>query len=275
MTAPALERAGCMMTVDVEEWYEPLRHRGITGWDAHALDPRPALERIVGLLQEGGHGATFFIVGTFARDHPRLVRELAAHGYEIGSHADVHEPLTRRAPEEFERGLRDSLARIEDLSGRRVEGFRAPFFSFTPWLPEVLRRCGLTYDSSIVPTSAAAHGYPSRTKNPHRMPNGLLEVPLSVRWGLPIAGLTYLKLLPGAVIPLVMRAPYVLYLHPREIDERVPVLPMPPHLRYLFYFRLKGGAGLLRRMLRARPFVSVVDHLRGTGLVDTAAGATV
>lgn len=255
-----------MMTIDVEEWFEPLRHRSIAGWERHRLDPLPALDRIVGLLQEGGHNATFFIVGTFARDYPDAVRFIAGHGYEIGSHADVHEPLTRRTPGAFESGLCDAVARLEDLSGQKVRGFRAPFFSFTSWLPDSLQRCGFAYDSSIVPTSAAAHGYPSREKAPHRMANGLVEVPLSVRFGLPIAGLTYLKLLPFALVRPLIRPPYVLYLHPREVDERVPVLPLPPHLHYLMYFRLKGGTGLLRRMLQTRPFVSVADHLRDGGL---------
>lgn len=257
---------GFMMTVDVEEWFEPLRHRGIPGWEAHRLDPLPALEQIVALLHEGGHGATFFVVGTFAKAHPHAVKFIASNGFEIGSHADEHEPLTRRTPENFERGLRDALHALEDLTGREVRGFRAPFFSFTSWLPGSLQRCGLVYDSSIVPTSAAPHGHPSRCKTPHRLDNGLVEVPLSVRFGLPVAAITYLKLLPFALVWPLMRPPYVLYLHPREIDVRVPVLPMPPHLRYLMYFRLRGSVGLLRRMLHARHFVSVAEHLRGCGL---------
>ncbi len=48
-------------------------------------DPRftPAISR---LLTERGHRATFFVLGTHARDHPQLLRQVLADGHEIASH---------------------------------------------------------------------------------------------------------------------------------------------------------------------------------------------
>ena len=73
--------------------------------------------------------ATFFIVGEIAESHPKLVRDIADAGHEIGSHSHDHRRVNRFTPESFAEDLRTSKDRLEQAGGRAVRGFRAPTFS--------------------------------------------------------------------------------------------------------------------------------------------------
>jgi peptidoglycan/xylan/chitin deacetylase (PgdA/CDA1 family) len=78
-------------------------------------------------LDQLGWRATFFMLGTMAREHPTLVEEVAAAGHEIGVHGDEHRNMLRRPPWSARADVvrcRDSLA---DLSGQEPVFFRPPF----------------------------------------------------------------------------------------------------------------------------------------------------
>src|SRR5437870_13834522 len=95
----------------------------------------PRLDRGLGvlldLLEEAGTRATFFVLGWQAERTPEMVRELARRGHEIASHGWSHRFVYRQPPEQFRRELRRSRDLLEQLSGQRVAGYRAPFFSIT------------------------------------------------------------------------------------------------------------------------------------------------
>jgi peptidoglycan/xylan/chitin deacetylase (PgdA/CDA1 family) len=75
-----------------------------------------------------------------SREH---VRELAAlPGIAIGSHTLSHPKLSRLAPEEQLRELRDSKAVLEDWLGKPVETFCYPFGDYAPRTVDLVRACG-------------------------------------------------------------------------------------------------------------------------------------
>ncbi|MGY3238384.1 chitooligosaccharide deacetylase [Bradyrhizobium sp. USDA 4472] len=45
--------------------------------------------------------ATFFVIGTYAIEHPELVRRVVAEGHEIGNHTMTHPDLSRCGPTEL------------------------------------------------------------------------------------------------------------------------------------------------------------------------------
>jgi len=55
------------------------------------------------------------------------LREMAAHGIEIGSHSCSHARLTLCTPQELEHEVRDSKCRIEEMLERPVRSFCYPF----------------------------------------------------------------------------------------------------------------------------------------------------
>jgi hypothetical protein len=145
---------------------------------------------------------------------------------------------------------------LEQITGEKVCGYRAPDFSVVPgtlWALEVLAEAGFEYDSSVVPGRFPRYGVPGWPVRPVRVRLGqstsILEAPLATFCALgrnwPVGGGGYHRLLPGLASRYfarhVMRAaPFVFYCHPYEFD--VYELKEIP-LRIPFTIRLYQGTG--------------------------------
>jgi len=256
-----------MMSIDVEDWYEPLKYRNLNGWEGNDIDLSEEVGKIISLLKEFNYGATFFIVGEYAEKYPHIVKLIARNGFEIGSHYQTHKPIYTVSQKAFETSMKKNISILEDLSGKKVYGFRSPFFGYTEYIPESLNKLGLVYDSSINPTLFGLHGYRSTKKYPHVLPNGIVEVPMSVMAGFPLSGLAYLKLLPFSIIKRLISPSYILYLHPREIRDDLPLLDLPLKLKYLYYYKTKDILPLIRKMFQEFGFTSIIDYIKQKNLV--------
>jgi peptidoglycan/xylan/chitin deacetylase (PgdA/CDA1 family) len=82
---------------------------------------------ILDALEVLGWRATFFCLGSQAREAPQLVRELVARGHEIGVHGESHRSHLRRSAPAVVRDVAVARAYLEDLTGRPVEWFRPPY----------------------------------------------------------------------------------------------------------------------------------------------------
>lgn len=236
---PVLQHA---MTVDLEESFnvENLRDRlPRSRWEAQPLAAERQTERLLDLFESEGIKATFFVLGFVAERLPNLVRAIHRRGHEIAAHSSAHRLVFEQGPVAFRADLREVKARLEALIGEPVIGYRAPTFSITEaslWAHRILREEGFLYSSSVFPVHHDRYGIPGyfRVPTTYAFPEGCLtEFPLSTLpcWGakLPISGGGYLRLLPG---PLMRAAilrfcqtsehPFVLYLHPWELDPEIP-----------------------------------------------------
>jgi polysaccharide deacetylase family protein (PEP-CTERM system associated) len=235
------DRRTLLLSVDFEDWHQLVRRRlGLDAWE----QPGPALhrqtQRLLELFDELGIRATFFVLGMAARSHPELVEQLARSGHEIGCHGDGHVLVGSQSRPEFEDDLRAARMTIEQLTGSRPIGYRAPAFSITrdtPWAYEVLVDQGFAYDASqhdsprirdrVVPSTGAPH--------PLELSNGTLwEFPVAVwrarRLRLPVGGASYWAAMPSAVVlkGLAESGPLAgLYLHPYELDPQPLELELP------------------------------------------------
>ena len=109
------------------------------------------------LLARHGATGTFFVVGWLADRNPELVRRIAAAGHEIATHSWWHRRVPTITREEFREDVARTQARLEEITGRPVRGFRAPSFSILPgmeWAFDVLLETGHTWDSSVSSHSA-------------------------------------------------------------------------------------------------------------------------
>ena len=74
--------------------------------------------------------AVFFVVGRMVEDHPDVVADIARAGHEIGLHGYEHDDLSAYDAEALAL-LDKNLARVgsllEDITGSRPRGFRAPY----------------------------------------------------------------------------------------------------------------------------------------------------
>src|SRR5919108_3782087 len=138
------------LTVDVEDWPQstldwslPITERAVRN-----------THRLLGVLREWNVKGTFFVLGLLAEKFPRLVQEIAAEGHEIASHGYSQKPVFAIGADAFEDELIRSVGLLEDITGERVRGYRAPDFSITErslWALDILAAHGLEYDSSIFP----------------------------------------------------------------------------------------------------------------------------
>ena len=194
-------------------------------------------ERLLDDLDEWGATGTVFAVGEVVRDHPDLVKRIAARGHEIGLHGARHTPLPEVGPDRFAAETAEATDRLAQLIGCPVRGFRAPIFSLVPaskWAPAVLTDLGYSYSSSVLPAANPLFGWPGAPTRPFRWPCGLVELPAPVHGvgsvRLPLFGGTYLRLTPAVVARLLaQRAPKHawLYAHPYDfdVDEERWVVP--------------------------------------------------
>ncbi len=264
-----------VLTVDVEDWYHDAV--GLGGSRAAAPEGRVDrnLRRLLDLLEETGAHATFFFLGEVAERHPELVRESSARGHEIASHGYSHRPLRALLRREFRADVERSRRLLEELTGMRVAGYRAPYFSIKAgvrWPIDLLAEAGFAYDSSVVPIDRPPGLELVSPRAPYAHPSGLWEVPIAVPrwnvWHLPMLGGFGLRALPiGFVERRLLQfnrevGPAVLHLHPWELDAEGPELEtLGAVVRGLKRLGRRGLAAKLLRLLRDHPFGSIAEVL--------------
>ncbi len=258
------------LSVDLEDYFHaqalaPVAPR--ESWER--LEPRceRATDALLAMLGEAGARATFFVLGWVARRSPGLVRRIAAAGHEVASHGMEHVRVDGQDPARFREDVAASRALLEDISGTRVAGYRAPCFSIGRgefWAYPVLAREGYAYSSSVYPVRHDAYGLPGAPRGPFRPREapGLVELALPTvalaGRDLPAGGGGFFRLLPYAAsrwaIARVNRdggRPCIFYVHPWELDPGQPRFAgLPARSRARHYLNLSRTEGRLRRLLR-------------------------
>jgi hypothetical protein len=96
---------------------------------------------------------TFFVIGSEASIAPQALRGAAAAGHEIGSHSFAHDyAMSRWQGPEIARDLERADLAIEEATGVKPRGFRAPGYTLSPALLDEVRARGYVYDSSLLPS---------------------------------------------------------------------------------------------------------------------------
>ncbi len=230
-----LSRPLMMMSFDIEDNFAREELRDDADWARYEGQVLPNTEKIVALLQALKVDATFFVLGKVAARQPEVVRCIDRAGFEIASHGYAHELVNRQTEAVFEDDLRRSLGALEDITGRKVVGYRARSFSITrtaPWALDVLARNGIEFDSSITDVEFRAITGQVSTM-PRRLPQQpFVEIPISTtRIGsrhLTISGGSVLRLAPFGLYSGLLRsspsfqgAPMI-YCHAWEFNRDQP-----------------------------------------------------
>ena len=266
-------------SVDVEDYFQVSGFENDIGrddWDRHESRVVPNTQRVLDLLARHNVRATFFVLGWTAERHPELVRQIHDAGHEIGSHSYWHRLVYDLTPEEFRADLRKSREALEAACGATVTAYRAPSFSITRrslWALDILAEEGFQIDSSIFAVHHDRYGIPDANPRLHRrtLPAGeLWEFPPPVvrlpGVNLPVGGGGYFRLYPfrwtSHCLARIERAghPFVVYVHPWELDPEQPRLPAGTRLsRFRHYVNLHRTERKLDALLRRFAFGSVGD----------------
>lgn len=270
------------ISIDVEDWFQVSDFESVvqfSRWDDFESRVVRNTRRILELLGRYGIRGTFFILTWNAERFPALVKEIDAAGHEIATHGYAHRLVYTQTPKEFRADLQRSLHILEDLTGKKVLGYRAPSFSITKesmWALDVLLELGLRYDSSIFPLRDKLYGIADSYRFPYVVrqqgSQDLIEFPMSTvrvrHTNLPLAGGAYFRLLPYAFFRWGMKKlnregkSTVLYLHPWEIDPEQPRIAARGKRGYSsHYWNLQATEKKLVRLLQDFSFAPMREVL--------------
>lgn len=273
-----------ILTFDVEEWFHLLdcdATRTENEWKNYEVRIYDNVERIFRILEDSNTKATFFIIGWVAKTYPDLVKRIAEK-YQIGCHTMNHQLVWQQTPAEFRADVEEGVKMLEDITGKKVECFRAPGFSIREsegWAYEILADLGIKYDCSVFPAQHAHGGMPSYPK----AAPGIIEYQGIQMKEFPVgfktlagkhivfSGGGYFRLFPYPLIKKWSKesSEYMMsYIHPRDLDAGQPMIQSLPITRkFKSYVGLSGAENKLRRWLKDFDFVDVET---ASSLVDWA-----
>ena len=256
------------VTFDIEEWYSAnYASVDVSQFSDSAGHLEKNVERLLEICAENSIKATHFIVGDIATNKPHIVKKIHSAGHEVASHSFRHEMVFRMTPAQFKEDLRISCDQLEQITGEKVLGFRAPSWSVNTdtlaWFYPILHEQGLLYSSSVFPGKTFLYGIPGFPETIHQpaidgvkqpvweIPQTLFAV-LGKKFG--FSGGFYLRALPGWFVSSLVKSKnkkgknVFLYLHPREIDPASPRLTLPVVESLIHYYGVKGCESKFRKI---------------------------
>ncbi len=252
-----MPRISHAFTIDAEDWAELM-----CGYLGHEIPLSSQFETsihyLLDLLDSHNMHATFFVVARHAEKCPEAVREITSRGHELGSHGWQHRKISSFSPAEFSEDLHRTIGVLEDISGQKIYGHRAPFFSLmpsNPWALKAIAEAGLEYDTSITTLLWEREGYPL-PKRPFafRFPEGgrIVEFPALAKKIGPITG----RYIGGRGLRIFPRSfsrehlaereiqglPAMLYLHTYEVSQDKLMRYVPAGLDFISRIKLAISA---------------------------------
>lgn len=253
------------LTIDFEDWYQGLEIP-YSEWDNFEDRIEKVGDKLLRILDEANVKATFFMLGYVAEKHPEIVKRIESEGHEIGTHGFSHTLIYKQEPEVFKAEITRAISFLEDLTGKKVLGHRAPFFSITKdslWALDILGEQGIAYDSSIFPVLNYRYGIADSPRFPYKIKREkfeFVEFPISTLklpgFTMPISGGAYFRIYPYQVTKQAIKAvnrsgqPVTFYLHPWELDPDHPRIDVPRRIALTHYFNLGSTERRLRKLLR-------------------------
>lgn len=263
-----------ILTFDIEEWFHLLDNdstRSEKQWKVFEVRIYENMERIFRILEETDTKATFFVIGWIAKTYPDIVRQIASK-YQVGSHTMNHQLVWQQSREAFKEDVSSSIKLLEDITGQKIEAFRAPGFSIREsegWAFETLSELGVTTDCSVFPAHHAHGGMPTYPgKEPAVIQYGgyeIKEFPVTFKTlggkHVIFSGGGYFRLFP---YPLIKRwteesSDYLLsYIHPRDLDPGQPMIKeLSLARRFKSYVGLRGAERKFRQWLTDFKFMDI------------------
>lgn len=280
------------MSIDVEDYFHVAALADAVDrseWSKMEYRAESSTARLLEVFAQRDIRATFFILGWVTKRSPALVKMIHDAGHEVACHGMSHKLIYTQTPEEFLQETRESKQLLEDITGAPVAGYRAATYSITRqslWALDIIQQLGFQYDSSIFPIRHDLYGIPDAPQQPSLIstPSGakIVEFPMStvsmMGFRMPVSGGGYFRLLPYWLtraglrkLNLVLKRPFVFYLHPWEIDPDQPVVDVGWRSRFRHYTNLDRTESRLRRLTSEFRFTTLRDVLATAGLLPARA----
>ena len=263
-----------LLSVDVEDWFQVDNLKQAISresWDGNVSRVERNVNLILDLLSKHNSSATFFILGWIAERFQGLIKDIHTQGHEIACHGYNHELVYSLSEENFKDDVLRAKAILENITGEKVLGYRAPNFSITDWAIDILISLDFKYDSSLFLTFA--HDRYGKLKNYKfqsdlifELKNDFYQVMLShleiVNYKIPWSGGFYFRFIPYRIFKkgidriLKKKGTYNFYIHPWEFDPKQPrVKNINLQYKFRHYSNLKSTEMKFTRLLEDYEFL--------------------
>ena len=268
-----------IMSVDLEDFFCDLPFESWSKYESRVLKNT---NKILDLFEKYQIKATFFTLGYIAEKFPDLIKKIDNKGHEIASHSYSHLDIRKTTEKDFENDIVKSIKILEEIIGKKVLGFRAPYFSIDKksfWAMKILSKY-FKYDSSIFPVKTPLYGIRNAPRNIYKpnltnpsiedIESELIEIPLAtdripIIGNIPIAGGFHLRFLPYFYIKYGLNKinnsnnSFIFYIHPKDLD---PEMPKINEYAWHYYYNLSGATKKFEKILKDFEFCSVKDFLK-------------
>lgn len=126
--------------------------------------------QILDTLKEYDVKATFFMIGSYAKKNPELVKRVYDEGHTVASHSYTHQKAMFSSLDKFKEEIDDSLLVLEEITGSKVKYFRIPYGTkIGQAYKDYLDKNGLT----IVKWNCESYDSRVKTKTPEQILEGV------------------------------------------------------------------------------------------------------
>jgi peptidoglycan-N-acetylglucosamine deacetylase len=98
--------------------------------------------QVIEIFSEAEGKATFFMIGEQMKNHPEVVKQVAALGHEIGNHTFTHPKLSQLSTAKCLEEIEQNEKLIEELAGRKPVVFRPPYLDYNQDTVSLLQQKG-------------------------------------------------------------------------------------------------------------------------------------
>ena len=112
--------------------------------------PEVAVPRILETYKRFDIRQTFFVPAWCMEHYPAAVEAMVEGGHEVGHHGYMHENPNGASRDEQAYWLHRGIDVIEQMTGQRPRGWRAPLYNFSEHSAELLVEEGFLYDASLM-----------------------------------------------------------------------------------------------------------------------------
>ncbi|MEU8274162.1 polysaccharide deacetylase family protein [Microbispora bryophytorum] len=134
--------------------------------------PGPYVQTLLKTLSEYKAKATFFVIGSEVKKHPKLTQLIAKSGHEIGNHSWDGTYLTSLKYAEINKKIGDTQRLIQKTTGKAPKLFRAPGGLRNGGVEEITAKLGLIQ----VPGTTATKDYIKDYRHVDFLTNRALDV---------------------------------------------------------------------------------------------------
>lgn len=219
------------------------------------VDLLDGFDEYIKILDKYNIKSTLFTVGNLAPKMADKLKICLNNGHRLALHNYKHIAPMNMDPAKFREKISESKAKLSQLFGTEILGFRAPCFSMDRERLEILKDLGFKYDSSHLGFDKAIHTVNLDLNDFDELRDGIFHNKGFFEFGLskskifgrpyPISGGGYVRLGNWDFIKSILKQYiktnnyYVFYLHPFELTKQK--IPFIKDLKSYDKFYIKYG----------------------------------